>query len=595
MFSCLSWGQELNNPNGLPPCPQDQNVRYHNCWGKYIFSNGDKFVGEWKDGKKNGQGTFYWIGDSQWKGDKYVGEYKDDRRNGQGTYSFSNGDKYVGEWKDNNRTGQGIYTYADGKRQEGIWENSNFIREAKVNLPNPSNNRVTNADRSTMPTCPQLDYSKAYDLGIGGKTEKWTNCSGRFDNKGEVLEGEWLNGLLHGRGTYIFSNGDKYVGEFKEGKKHGRGIFYHLEDDQWKGDKYVGDYKDDKRSGQGTYTYAGGDKYVGEYRDGRPNGQGTYTHAGGNKYVGEFKDGNKHGQGTFYYQENDQWKGDKYVGEYKDNKRNGQGTYTFADGRKQEGIWENGKFIREAKANPSNFNDNNVTSTGRSGFPPCPKPDYSKSYDVGVGGKTEKWTNCSGKFENKGEVLEGEWLNGLLHGQGKYTYNNGHKYVGELNAGNKVGQGTYTWSNGDKYVGEFKEDKMSGQGTYYFLAENQWKGSKHVGQYSDGKKNGPGTFTTSSGDKYVGDFKNDNYNGQGTYTFADGRKLEGIWENGNLVRDTNANVETEKNQASNDIKPDANRELKREKIITSRERKLVEKKIPPAPSPAPQKQNGDFR
>ena len=43
---------------------------------------------------------------------------------------------------------------------------------------------------------------------------------------------------------------------------------------------------------------------------------GTDTYANGDKYVGEFKDGNKHGQGT----------------------------YTFADGRVEEGIWENGKL-----------------------------------------------------------------------------------------------------------------------------------------------------------------------------------------------------------------------------------------------------------
>jgi hypothetical protein len=32
------------------------------------------------------------------KGDKYVGEYKDDKRNGQGTHTFANGNKYVGEF-----------------------------------------------------------------------------------------------------------------------------------------------------------------------------------------------------------------------------------------------------------------------------------------------------------------------------------------------------------------------------------------------------------------------------------------------------------------------------------------------------------------
>ena len=33
-------------------------------------------------------------------GDKYVGEWKKGKRHGQGTYTFSNGVRWVGEWKD---------------------------------------------------------------------------------------------------------------------------------------------------------------------------------------------------------------------------------------------------------------------------------------------------------------------------------------------------------------------------------------------------------------------------------------------------------------------------------------------------------------
>ena len=33
-------------------------------------------------------------------GAKYVGEFKDGRRNGQGTFTYADGDKRVGEFKD---------------------------------------------------------------------------------------------------------------------------------------------------------------------------------------------------------------------------------------------------------------------------------------------------------------------------------------------------------------------------------------------------------------------------------------------------------------------------------------------------------------
>ena len=59
-------------------------------------------------------------------GSKYVGEYKDDKRNGHGTLTFADGDKYVGEWKDNNYHGQGTYTFADGDKRSGLWINGEF-------------------------------------------------------------------------------------------------------------------------------------------------------------------------------------------------------------------------------------------------------------------------------------------------------------------------------------------------------------------------------------------------------------------------------------------------------------------------------------
>ena len=106
----------------LPACPSDQTKRYHNCFGTVTFTNGDKYVGEFKDGKKNGQGTYTWP-----DGDKYVGEHKDGKKNGQGTYTFASGNKYVGEYKDGKRDGQGTLTFADGTIDEGIWKDGEFV------------------------------------------------------------------------------------------------------------------------------------------------------------------------------------------------------------------------------------------------------------------------------------------------------------------------------------------------------------------------------------------------------------------------------------------------------------------------------------
>ena len=48
---------------------------------------------------------------------------------GQGIYIYKDGSKYVGEWKDKEFHGQGTYTWADGSVAEGIWENSKLHEE----------------------------------------------------------------------------------------------------------------------------------------------------------------------------------------------------------------------------------------------------------------------------------------------------------------------------------------------------------------------------------------------------------------------------------------------------------------------------------
>ena len=50
----------------------------------------------------------------------YIGEYKDDRQHGQGTFTFSEGAKYVGEWK-NEEVGKEV-GYAPDGTLETVWK-----------------------------------------------------------------------------------------------------------------------------------------------------------------------------------------------------------------------------------------------------------------------------------------------------------------------------------------------------------------------------------------------------------------------------------------------------------------------------------------
>jgi hypothetical protein len=56
------------------------------CYGQYVFLNGDRYIGNFKNGKQSGIGTYYYF-----DGSIYVGEFKDDKRSGSGTLFNPNG------------------------------------------------------------------------------------------------------------------------------------------------------------------------------------------------------------------------------------------------------------------------------------------------------------------------------------------------------------------------------------------------------------------------------------------------------------------------------------------------------------------------
>ena len=119
VFAFVLSGTAFGQSN-LPACKGSDTNRWSNCFGSWTASSGDKYVGEWKDGKYNGQGTYTFA-----NGDKYVGEWKDDKRNGQGTITFADGKKYVGEYKDDMPNGQGTGTFANGEKYLGEFKDGN--------------------------------------------------------------------------------------------------------------------------------------------------------------------------------------------------------------------------------------------------------------------------------------------------------------------------------------------------------------------------------------------------------------------------------------------------------------------------------------
>ena len=83
----LVWGQHT-----LPPCPA--NGPKHNCFGQSAMFNGI-YIGEFVGGKMHGQGTYIYT-----NGNRYAGEFREDTRNGLGIeYSASGTINASGIWK----------------------------------------------------------------------------------------------------------------------------------------------------------------------------------------------------------------------------------------------------------------------------------------------------------------------------------------------------------------------------------------------------------------------------------------------------------------------------------------------------------------
>ena len=184
--------------------------------GTYLYANGAKYTGQWKNDKQHGQGTYTYS-----NGATYVGQFKDNKYDGHGTYTFDDGTKHVGQFKNGERNGQGTSTYADGSTYVGQWED---------------------------------------DKRNGQGTNVYAN--------GEKYVGQWKDGKKNGQGTSAYADGTKYAGQWEDDKRNGKGTYVYAN-----GEKYVGQWKDDKKNGQGTYTYANGKKKTGRWKDGQFIGQ----------------------------------------------------------------------------------------------------------------------------------------------------------------------------------------------------------------------------------------------------------------------------------------------------------------------------------
>ena len=172
-------------------------------------------------------------------------------------------------------------------------------------------------------------------------------------------------------------------------------------------------------------TYSDGMVYEGEViyvtpTQPVPHGKGRKDYPNGDCYKGHFANGKRHGHGELY-----KANGDYYKGYWEHDKRQGLGeSYRIANQRKYFG-----QFVEDRE-------EGHGVLTGN--FPP--HEGGAKRYDGQMKnglrhGYGRLWLQCP---DGTTADLEGDWINGLLHGPARFTY---HGVISMVHFVNGVAQG----------------------------------------------------------------------------------------------------------------------------------------------------------
>jgi len=113
----------------------------------------------------------------------------------------------------------------------------------------------------------------------------------------EVYDGEWKWDQRHGWGTLSCGDGTSIKGEWQNGKTHGFACVI----DQRGTVIYEGEFKEGKRHGLGRQVFESGDMYDGGWQAGRLHDRGVYYFTNGDRLLGMWKEGIYDGVGVFHY------------------------------------------------------------------------------------------------------------------------------------------------------------------------------------------------------------------------------------------------------------------------------------------------------
>lgn len=178
------------------------------------YPNGSTYQGHVVDSKRHGHGTL-----TLYDGTRYVAEWRNDMRNGEGTELCPDGTCFTGHYVDGVRCGHGVMTWPEGSKYSGQFKHGRANGEGHLLRTDASvyRGQFVNDCMSGQGRMRWKDGVEYVGQFVANRREgqgrmQWAR--GRW----RAYEGGWKDGKQHGHGTLVDQNGQEYSGTFSWGK-----------------------------------------------------------------------------------------------------------------------------------------------------------------------------------------------------------------------------------------------------------------------------------------------------------------------------------------------------------------------------------------